>query len=63
MLENYDDLLTIEETCEALKMGRSAVYALLHSGSLKGFRNGRVWRVPKLAVQEYIIAVTGVKNP
>ena len=61
MLENCDDLLTLEETCEVLKMGRSAVYGLLQSGTLKGFRNGRVWRIPKLAVQQFVLSQAGLQ--
>lgn len=56
MLESYDDLLTTEEACEALKVGKNALYDLLHSQKLKGYRNGRVWRIPRLAVEEYIRA-------
>ena len=54
MLETYDDLLTVEEACEALKMGKNALYGLLAPGKLKAFRNGRVWRIPKQAVEEFI---------
>ena len=54
MLETFDDLLTAEEACEALKIGKNALYELLSSGKLKAFRNGRVWRIPKQAVQEFI---------
>ena len=54
MLEGYDDLLTTEEACEVLKIGKNALYALLADGSLKAYRNGRVWRIPKAAVEEYI---------
>ena len=56
MLEAYDDLLTAEEACEALKVGKNALYALLGSSQLKGYRNGRVWRIPKDAMIEYIRA-------
>ena len=55
MLEEYPDLLTVEEACEALRMGEIAMYRLLRSGRLKAFRNGTVWRIPKLAIQEYIL--------
>lgn len=55
MLEGYADILTTEEACEALKIGYNALYELLGSGKLKGYRNGRVWRVPKLAIQTYIL--------
>ena len=32
MFENYDDILTVEEACEALKVGYNAMYALLNTG-------------------------------
>ena len=62
MFENYDDILTVEEACEALKIGYNAIntvgynamYALLNTGELRGYRNGRVWRIPKKALVEYI---------
>ena len=54
MLESYDDLLTTEEACEALKVGKNALYALLRSQKPNGYRNGRVWRIPRIAVEEYI---------
>lgn len=54
MLEAYDDLLTAYEACAALKIGKKALYALLTSRSLKGYRNGRIWRIPKQAIVEYI---------
>lgn len=55
MLEEYADILTTEEACEVLRIGYNAIYELLNSGKLKGYRNGRVWRIPKMAVQEYIL--------
>lgn len=55
MLEQYDDIMTTEEACEALKVGYNTLYELLNSGQLKGYRNGRNWRIPKLAVQEFIL--------
>ena len=55
MLEEYSDILTVEEVAEALRMGYNAVYESLRSGELKGYRNGRIWRIPKLAVREYIL--------
>lgn len=56
MLEGYDDLLTVEEACEALKIGKNALYKLLDTQELKAFRNGRVWRIPKQAVIEFVLA-------
>ena len=62
MLEEYTDVLTVDEACEALRIGYNAVYELLNSGKLKGYRNGRVWRIPKVAVQEYILTSARMKN-
>ena len=62
MLEEYADILTAEEACEALRIGYNAMYDLLTSGKLKGYRNGRVWRIPKVAVQEYILTQANLKK-
>ena len=55
MLNEYPDILTTEEACEALRIGFNALYDLLQSGNLKAYRNGRIWRIPKRSVIEYII--------
>lgn len=55
MLEEYADILTVDEACEALRVGYNALYALLGSGELKAFRNGRAWRIPKVAIKDYIL--------
>ena len=49
------DILTVEECCEALRVGYNAIYDLLGSGKLKGYRNGRVWRMPKESIKQYIL--------
>jgi len=54
MLEGYDELLSVEELCELLKIGSNAAYRILNNGELKAFRNGRTWRIPKQSVVEYI---------
>lgn len=42
MFEAYEDILTIEDCCEMLKIGKNNCYSLLKSGQLKGFKIGRV---------------------
>ena len=54
MLETYDDILTADEAMEALKIGKNALYTLLNSGKLKAYHNGRVWRIPRQAIEEFI---------
>ena len=54
MFQDAEDLLTVEEACDLLRIGRGAMYPLLASGQLKAFRNGRVWRIPKEALIQYV---------
>lgn len=61
MFEEYSDVLTVEEACEALRIGYNAIYDLLGSGKLKGYRNGRVWRIPKESVKQYILESARLK--
>lgn len=55
MLEEYQEILTVDEACEILRIGYNAMYELLSTGKLKAYRNGRVWRIPKVAVQDFIL--------
>lgn len=48
------DLITIDELCEFLSIGRNSAYFLLNSGELKALRIGRVWKISREAVLEYI---------
>lgn len=55
MFADYGDILTVEDICELLFVGRNRVYELLNDGSLKGFRVGRTWRIPKKSLETYIV--------
>lgn len=55
MFDNYPDVLTVEEACEVLRVGYNTIYDYLNSGRLKAYRNGRVWRIPKQSVTDFII--------
>lgn len=55
MFEHYSDIVTVEDLCEMLDIGKNSAYQLLSSGQLKAFRHKRVWKIPKYAVVEYII--------
>ncbi len=61
MLNDYPDILTVAEIAETLYIGKNRVYELLENGSIKGFRIGRVWKVPKEALREYILSQSGLR--
>jgi len=54
MFAQYDDIMTIDEVCEALMIGRNRCYHLLGDGSIRGFRIGSVWKIPKEAVISFV---------
>ena len=37
-------LITVDELCELLMIGRNAAYQLLNSGKIKCFRINRIWK-------------------
>ena len=58
MLDEYPDVLTAEGAADVLRVGYNALYRLLSSGKLKAYKNGRVWRIPKESIKEYILDST-----
>lgn len=54
MFETFDEILTVEEVAEVLKIGSSQTYKLLRSGKLKGYKEGKDWKIPKIALESYI---------
>ena len=54
-MENTSEtLITVEELCEELMIGRNAAYSLLATNKIKGFRIGRIWKIPKESIKQYI---------
>ena len=52
--EEFSDLITIDELCELLSIGRNYAYSLLNAGEIKAFRIGRTWKIPRKAIWDYI---------
>ena len=54
MFKDYDDIITVDELCEILKIGKNGAYELLNSGQIKAVRIGRIWKITKRAVEEFM---------
>lgn len=52
--ESYQDLITIEELCEILTVGKNTAYRLLNNGEIPAFRIGRTWKIPRQSVTTFI---------
>lgn len=55
MLDEYGDLLTVDDICEILMIGKTNAYALLRCGTLPAVRVGHAWRVAKPALVEFLL--------
>ena len=54
MFNEYSDVITVDELCEMLRIGRNKAYELLRTGKIKAFRCGRTWVISKEAVAEFV---------
>lgn len=54
MLDQYDDILTISELAEFLKIGTTQAYRLVRSHKIKAFKEGKDWKIPKNSIIQYI---------
>lgn len=60
MTDNYE-IWTTDEVMDYLLIGRNTLYELLRTGKIKGFKIGSNLKIPKKAVDEYIIQQSGIK--
>lgn len=54
--EDLPHVMTVEEVSKILRIGRSNAYALVRSGPIRAVKVGRIYRVPKAAVEDYLRA-------
>ena len=53
-IEEYNDVLTVENVKEILQIGRKSAYRLIEENKIRHFRIGTVIRVPKQCVIDYL---------
>lgn len=56
MFEHYDEIITVEDLMDILMIGKNRAYQLLNSGEINSFKIGRIHKIPKIAVEEYILS-------
>lgn len=50
------DILTVKEICELLRVHPSTVYKLLREGKIPGFRIGNEWRFRRDVIMRWMIS-------
>lgn len=54
MLNSYPDVMSIDEMCKALSIGKKTGYKLLQTGQIRCLKIGRAYRIPKINLLEYL---------
>ena len=54
MFENFRDVLSVQEACVALHIGKNTLYGLLKKGVIKSLKIGKKYIIPKICLIDYI---------
>ena len=54
MFENYNDVVGIDELCKMLCIGKNKAYELVNNGHIKSFTIGKIHKIPKRYVIDYL---------
>ena len=54
--KDYTELLTVDEFCDVLRVSHNVGYQILASGKIKCFKVGRIWKIPRESINDYIIS-------
>ena len=52
--DTYSDLITVDELCNMLAIGKNTAYNMLNTKKIKAFRIGRTWKIARQDVIDYI---------
>lgn len=53
-MTDNNEIMKFEEVMEYLNIGKSTLYKLLRSGEITSFKIGKVWKIPRKSVEDYI---------
>ena len=62
MFQNYPDVLTVPQLSHMLNINEKTAYQLVRQKQINHFKIGRTYRIPKIAVFNYLNTVTGVAD-
>ena len=49
-----NEILSLEDVCEILNIGKNTAYRLLNAQELQGFKIGHIWKIPRVSLETYI---------
>lgn len=57
IFKDYPDVVTVDHVQEMLHIGRNTAYSLLKDGTLKAFKNGTHYIIPKASVVNFVLGI------
>lgn len=54
MLEEYKDVITVNELCAILRIGKNSAYRLLQNGEIRSRRLRSKYLIPKNVIIDYL---------
>jgi excisionase family DNA binding protein len=54
MFDKYKDVLSVNEVCEALHIGKNTIYEYLKTGVIKSIKVGKKYLIPKCFLIDFI---------
>lgn len=53
-MNQNEEIITLEEMCEILNIGKNTAYKLLSTQQITAFRIGKSWKIPRSSINSYI---------
>lgn len=54
LFKNFDDVVTVDDVCQMLHIGRSMAYKLLGDGTIKTIKIGKRFIIPKQSIIDFL---------
>ena len=54
--DSYGDMISLDELCEMLAIGKTTAYHLLNTDQIHAFKIGRIWKIPRESVSKYVLS-------
>lgn len=53
-MNHTEEIITLDEMCEILNIGKNTAYKLLNTKQIPAFRIGKSWKIPRSAINNFI---------
>jgi len=60
ILDEYEDILTVDDVCKILKIGRNTAYKMLQDKEIPNRRVRHRYIIPKLGLANYLTKISGL---